>query len=73
MLVRGGKKRHQGESLLRWVVSEANALLDVPFQALNASLEKSLLVFVDACKHIVCLLGTARLSFCQSPSGGIYC
>ena len=62
--VRGVRKGIRGESLLRWVVSEVNTLLDVAFQALDASLKQSLLIFVDACKHINGLLGTAGLSFC---------
>jgi len=49
-------------------VSEVNALLDVAFQALDASLKQGLLVFIDACKHIDCLLGTVGLAFCQSRS-----
>jgi hypothetical protein len=70
MHVRGSKESIRGESLLRWVMSEVNALLDVAFQALDASLKQSLLVFVDACEHINCLLGTIGLSFRQSFSDG---
>jgi hypothetical protein len=62
----GVRKGIRGESLLRWVVSEVNALLDVAFQALDASLKQGLLVFIDARKHIDCLLGTVGLTFCQS-------
>jgi hypothetical protein len=70
---RGVRKGIRGSSLLRWVVSKVNALLDVAFQALNASLEQSLLVFINAREHIDCLLGTARLSFCQSRSEHLRC
>jgi len=44
-------------------VSEVNTLLDVAFQALDASLKQSLLIFVDACKHINGLLGTVGPKF----------
>jgi len=60
----GVRKGIKGGSLLRWVVGEVNTLLDVAFQALNASRKQSLLVCVDACEHIDRLLGTAGLSFC---------
>jgi hypothetical protein len=63
MHARGVRKGIRGESLLRWIVGKGNALLDVAFQAFNASLEQSLLVFINACKHVNCLLGTAGLSF----------
>lgn len=64
----GVRKGIRGGSLLRWVVSEVNALLDVAFQALDTSLKQNLLVFVDAREHIDCLLGTGGLSFFQSRS-----
>lgn len=48
-------------SLLRGIVGESDALLNVALEALNGSFEESLLLFGDVAKDIDSLLGTVGL------------
>jgi len=51
-----------GGRLLLWcLVGEGDALCDVALQALDTSLEKSLLVIIQVCEGVVNLLNTACL------------
>lgn len=50
-----------GESLCGWVVHKLDTLLDVPFEASLAGLEKLLLIVIELRKDIGSLLGSGRL------------
>lgn len=61
--VTGGRKARRGREVLLWrgVLDEFDALLDVAFKTLDASLEKLLLLIGDTVKNVDSLLDTVRL------------
>jgi len=50
-----------GRLLLGWVVGEVYALCDVALQAFYTGLEEGLLVVVEVCEGVECLLGSGCL------------
>ena len=58
----GGRGLLWGNLLLRRVVGESDTLLDVALQALDSSIEQSLLLIGDVGKDVDGLLGTIGLA-----------
>jgi hypothetical protein len=58
------KQKSKGYLLLRGVVGKVNTLLDVALEALDGSLEESLLLLGDVAEDVDSLLSTVGLWIC---------